>query len=260
MLTLTMQFFQNDPDTKIGGEKQKFPVTDCSAIRNVRSNDDEVRQRAFDQILENYWKPVYKYVRIKWNAGNEDAKDLTQGFFAEAFEKNHFNSYDPDKAKFQTFLRTCLDGYISNQHKSDSRLKRGGNLDRVSLDFVRAEEELEQSATSRELDAEDFLYHEWVRTLFTNSLEVMRQRLITSGREVHFQIFSRYDLNEEQNSRPSYAMLAEEFQLDVNTVNNRLAAARREFKTAVLDALREITATEEEFQREAKTLLGVEIK
>jgi hypothetical protein len=79
-----------DPDTDIGGALHRFPETNQSAIVRARSTDQVVRQRGFETILASYWKPVYKYVRLKWQANNEDAKDLTQGFFANAFEKNHF--------------------------------------------------------------------------------------------------------------------------------------------------------------------------
>jgi hypothetical protein len=50
----------------------------------ARSKDDDVRQRAFETILASYWKSV-KYVLLKWQADNEDAKHLPQGFFANAF-------------------------------------------------------------------------------------------------------------------------------------------------------------------------------
>ena len=95
-----------DPDTDIGGAQQRFPVTNQSAIAAARSEDHVVRQRAFDTILTSYWKPGVQIHPPEMAGKNEDAKDLTQGFFANAFEKNHFASYDARKASFQTFLRT----------------------------------------------------------------------------------------------------------------------------------------------------------
>jgi hypothetical protein len=41
-------------------------------------------------------------------------------------------------------------------------------------------------------------------------------------------------------------------------VTNYLALARREFRRTVLEKLRELTATDEEFRREARSLLGVD--
>ena len=241
-----------DPDTDIGGPAHRFPATNHSAIINARSDDSSVRHRAFDTILASYWKPAYKYIRLKWHADNEDAKDLTQSFFASAFEKNYFATYDSRKASFQTYLRTCLDGFVANERKAGRRLKRGGEMDH--LDFAAAEHELAAHASST-LSPEDYFHREWVRWMFTLSVETFRQRCEESGRGVHFQLFERYDLNDDE---VSYASLAADFGLDMATVNNYLAAARRDFRRIVLEKLREITATDEEFRTEARSLLGVE--
>ncbi len=222
-----------DPDTDIGGPLHKFPVTNHSAIVAARSDDEIVRRRAFDTILNSYWKPVYKYVRLKWQAGNEDAKDLTQGFFANVFEKNHFASYDAAKASFQTFLRTCLDGFVANERKAGQRLKRGGDMDHYQLDFAGAEDELAAHASST-LSPEEFFHREWVRSMFTIAVEAFRDRCVESGRLVHFQLFERYDLSDDDPD-VSYVSLAKEFGLDVTTVNNYLAAARRDFRRIVLE-------------------------
>jgi DNA-directed RNA polymerase specialized sigma24 family protein len=227
-----------DPDTDIGGPRHKFPVTNHSAVAGARSDDQVIRRRAFDVILTSYWKPVYKYVRLKWQASNEDAKDLTQGFFANAFEKNHFASYDATKASFQTFLRACLDGFVVNERKADGRLKRGGDMDHYQLDFAAAEYELAAHASST-LTPEEFFHREWVRSMFTIAVETFRRRCAESGRTVHFQLFERYDLNDDRDV--SYASLAEEFGLDITTVNNYLAAARRDFRRIVMEKFRETT-------------------
>jgi DNA-directed RNA polymerase specialized sigma24 family protein len=246
-----------DPDTDIGGPLHKFPVTNHSAIVNARSADQITRQRALDTILTSYWKPVYKYIRLKWQASNEDAKDLTQGFFANAFEKDHFANYDAGKASFQTFLRTCLDGFVANERKAGNRLKRGGGMDHYSLDFAAAEDELSLHATTATLNPEDYFHREWVRWMFTLAVDAFRQRCVDSGRTVHFQLFERYDLSDDN---VSYASLAQDFGLEPASVNNYLAAARRDFRRIVLEKLREITATDEEFRTEARSLLGVDVK
>jgi len=226
-----------DPDTDIGGPLHKFPITNHSAIIAARSDDELIRRRAFDTILNSYWKPVYKYVRLKWQASNEDAKDLTQGFFANAFEKNYFASYDATKASFQTFLRTCLDGFVANERKAGQRLKRGGDMDHFQLDFAAAEDELAAHASST-LTPEEYFHREWVRSMFTIAVETFRERCVESDRLVHFQLFERYDLNDDN---VSYASLAQEFGLEATTVNNYLASARRDFRRIVLEKFRETT-------------------
>src|SRR6266436_2748610 len=100
-----------------------FPQTRISAVIGLRSDDSATRARSWELIVSAYWKPVYKYVRLHWRQSNDDAKDLTQGFFTRAIEKEFLGSYDPARASFRTFLRTCLDGFVANDRKSAGRLK-----------------------------------------------------------------------------------------------------------------------------------------
>jgi DNA-directed RNA polymerase specialized sigma24 family protein len=258
-----------EQDTDIGGPGNRFPVTRHSAIIAVRSTDQEVRRRGFTTIVESYWKPVYKYIRIKWQATNEDAKDLTQGFFATAFEKHYFDSYDSAKASFQTFIRTCLDRFIANQRKFEQRLKRGGGADHLSLDFSEAENELFRQPHVSEITPEEYFHREWVRSLFALAIEGLRGHYAEKGSSVYFDLFERYDLREDDPAdkpdiqatpRVSYSSLAQDFGLSTTDVTNYLSAARREFRKIVLLKLCEVTATDAEFKSEARALLGVEIK
>ena len=77
---------------------------------------------------------------------------------------------------------------------------------------------------------------------------------------VHFQLFERYDLNDDNRECFIRFTRHKEFGLEPATVNNYLAAARRDFRRIVLEKLREITATDEEFRTEARSLLGVDVK
>ncbi len=115
---------KRDPDTTIGRGSGRFPTTRRSAVLAATSEDREERTRALDLLVTLYWRPVYRHLRIHWSRSNEDAKDLTQGFFALAIERNVFGSYDPARGTFRTFLRTCLDRYVSNEAKGSQAASR----------------------------------------------------------------------------------------------------------------------------------------
>ncbi len=249
-----------DHDTAIGGPNQKFPVTSHSAIIAARSAVPEVREGALEAIFASYWKPAYKYIRIKWQASNEDAKDLTQSFFADAIEKNHFRNYDSEKASFRTFFRICLDRFVANRLKAEQRLKRGGGVSHSSLDFAGAEAELTVEGRKFDSDPEEYFYREWVRSLFSLALDSLYLHFKKSDREICFKLFELYDLDDQPAAEVSYASLAVEFGLSLTDVTNYLAAARREFRRIVLEKLRELTASEGEFRNEARKLMGVEIR
>ena len=247
-------------DTGIGGGNSRFPATEWSAVVAAASADPIERTRALDTLIAAYWKPVYKYIRIKWHKSNEDAKDLTQGFFALVIEKSFFKSYDPAKARFRTFLRTCLDGFISNEEKAARRIKRGGAAVLLSIDFESAEGEIERSGGLAPETPDHYFDKEWIRSLFGLAVERFKAECEAEGKSIHFQLFESYYLNEtDESGRITYDRLAEESGISVSKVTNYLAYARREFRRIVLEKLREITATDEEFRREARSLLGVEI-
>ncbi|HKR59656.1 MAG TPA: hypothetical protein VJS64_07965 [Pyrinomonadaceae bacterium] len=249
-----------DSDTDIGGPLHRFPITSHSAIVAAASSDAQVRRRGLETIVSSYWKPAYKYVRIKWQASNEDAKDLTQGFFATAIEKSYFAGYDATKASFQTYFRTCLDRFVANHKKAEQRLKRGAGADHLTLDFAGAENELANNMPAPGLNPEDFFHREWVRSLFSLAIETLQQRYEQTGKKVQFRLFELYDLQDGDESKISYASLAAEFKIKTTDVTNYLAAARRDFRKILLEKLRELTGTEAEFQTEARALLGVDVK
>jgi RNA polymerase sigma factor (sigma-70 family) len=236
-----------------------FPLTRRSVVRAAASADPETRRRAFDALVAAYWKPVYKYLRLKWRVPEEDAEDLTQGFFVRALEKGFFDRFDPARARFRTYLRTCLDGYVANERQSARRLKRGGGAEHVSLDFAGAEGELVRQGVPEGDDMDGYFHREWVRSLFALAVEALRRRCLESGKALPFALFERYDLDgPDAVRRPSYAELAREMGIPETQVTNHLAWARREFRRLVLETLEEATGSEEEFRAEARHLLGVD--
>ena len=235
-------------------------MTRYSVVLGAASPDAETRQRAFSSLVEAYWKPVYKYIRVKWQASPDEAEDLTQGFFARAFEKDFFRSYDPGKARFRTFLRTCLDGFIANERKAAARLKRGGAVQLVALDFETAEGELRQRELAIPADMEEYFEREWARSILALSVDRLREHYVSAGRERYFRVFERYDLDATASGeRVTYAEIAKELGLSATDVTNYLSAARRQFRAFVLERLRELTGTDEEFRDEARRLLGVDV-
>lgn len=245
-------------DTDLGGPDDRFPPTRHSVVRNVADPDPDVRQRAWETLIATYWKPVYKCLRLKWRADNEDAKDLTQGFFAWLLEKGALDRFDPDRAKFRTYLRVCLDGFASNERKAAVRLKRGGAFRHVPLDFEDAEGELRRHEIPADADVDEIFHREWVRSLFSLAVDALRLECDRTGRAVAFEVFRRYDLDDTGTTRPTYADLAASLDIPVTKVTNALHAMRRRFRTIVLERLRDTCASEAEFRAEARELLGVD--
>ncbi len=233
-----------------------FPPTRLSVVARTRSADEDTRRLAFATLIDAYWTPAYKYLRIKWRLTPDEAADLTQEFFAHALERDVLGRYDPSRARFRSYLRLCLDGFAANARKAEGRLKRGGAVTLVPLDFTSAEGELSKHEPSVPADLDELFYREWVRALFQRAVDDLRHETGAAGRRTMFAVFERYDLVESSSARPTYAALAQELGLTATTVTNHLAAMRRELRRHVLARLRELTTSEEEYEAEARRLIG----
>lgn len=237
--------------------------------------DPEARRRAWDELVESYWRPVYKYLRWRWGERPAEAEDLTQEFLAAAFGGDLVERFDPRRARFRTYLRLCLDGFVLNQRKAAGRLKRGGGRAALPLDYAAAEAELAASGPfaggAGVADPEALFHREWVRSLFSLAVADLHRDCDAAGRGVLFTVFARYDLAgvdaapraasaPADAGRPSYAELAAELGIPLTQVTNHLAAARRRFRALVLVRLRRMTASEGELRAEARALLGMELE
>jgi len=247
----------NDDAFQPGGDR--FPPTRRSVIEAVASTDAEERERALESLCAAYWRPIYKYIRLRWNRPAEEAQDLTQGFFVEVLERELLRKFEPKKARLRTYLRVCVDSFVSNEDKAGRRQKRGGNVAHVALDFAAAEEELggavmDPAAIPSAESLEEFFEKEWLRSLFSLAVEELREFCNARQRERTFRLFEAYDLEGEEKT--SYEQLAKDYSIAVTDVTNALAWARREFRRIVLDRLRELCSSEEEFQREARATFG----
>ena len=231
-----------------------FPPTRLSVVARVRSEDADTRRVAHEALVEAYWKPIYKYLRLKWHLSPDAAADATQEFFLSLLERDLVGRYDAARARFRTYLRLCLDGFVANQQKAERRIKRGGGITTVPLDFTTAEGELVRIEPSIPADVDDLFYREWVRALFDRAVADLRADAEARDRQAMFEVFARYDLADAA-TRPSYDEIGAALGLPTTTVTNHLAAMRRQFRAIVLDRLREITGSDDEWEAEARRLL-----
>lgn len=197
------------------------------------------------------------YLRLQWKLAEQDAEDLTQEFFASAFEKEYLARYDASRARFRTFLRLCVDRMVMSTTKASSRLKRGGGLTAVPLD---AAEDANLAVDSAQEEMGELFRQEWIRSLFEQAIDKLRDECAAAGKDVQFAVFEKYDVaGPSAVTPPTYDGLAVEFGIPETQVTNYLAFARRRFRHHVIETLAALTATDDEFAAEAREILGVEL-
>lgn len=232
-------------------DQGEFETTHQSLLGRLARGEGEAREA----LVRAYWKPVYKYLRVRWRRSHDEAADLTQGFFLDCFERRVLATFVPGRARFRTYLRACLDHYAGGWARAARALKRGGRAIHVDLDFEGAAAELARAAAPGG-DFERYFEVEWARHMVSGALAALRDELEGQGKGAYFAVFCAYDLPPEAGEAPSYAEVAARLGLKVTDVTNYLSATRRAFRRHVLERVREATADDDEFRAEAAALLG----
>jgi RNA polymerase sigma factor (sigma-70 family) len=227
-----------------------FPETRPSLLLGLHSGDVERRERSRRVIAEVYWTAIYKHLRLRFGMNPHGAEDATQGFFVRLIETDLLASYDPDRGRFRTYLRRCLDHHAVDEHRRATAVRRGAKV--LPVDFSEVEAEL--AATQD--PAEEAFDREWVRRVMTVAVERVLAQLEQNGKPVHAELFRRFHLHDDP---PSYQSAADALGIKVTDANNWLHVARREFRRVALELLREITASEEEFADEARAVFGIDV-
>ncbi len=61
------------------------------------------------RLVELYWRPIYSVIRHAYSKSHDDAKDLTQEFFATVMlDRELVKRYAPERGSFRALLRTAL--------------------------------------------------------------------------------------------------------------------------------------------------------
>lgn len=255
----------------------RLPETRDTLVAALASDSPADRTRALDLIARAYRDPVVALVSLRWSLSREDAEDLAQEFFATAMEKGWFPRFDASRGRFRPFLRSCLDDFAKSSFRDAARMKRGGGASHVALaedgdatashgtasphDAARLPTRHDMARLSTPPDAEALFDREWARSVLAIACERLREECLASGREVAWRLFERYDLTDAPDeSRPTYASLAVEYNEPPTQVTNHLAWARRRMREHVLATVRALTGDEREYRDEVRALLGIEVR
>ena len=139
---------------------------------------------ALERLCRAYWLPICVFARRKgWN--EEDAKDLTQQFFARLLERNDFHGLNPSKGKFRTFLLTAFTHFLANEHDRATALKRGGGQKIISLDQF-SPDELGDAATDARFTPATAYDQRWAQTVLQSALRALKNEMTAAGKQAQF--------------------------------------------------------------------------
>jgi DNA-directed RNA polymerase specialized sigma24 family protein len=231
--------------TDMGGTGQAFLTTHWSVIKAAGPGDEDKDRALIGLLLNQYWRPVYCYLRRK-GFPNEQAKDLTQGFFHEVVLQRHLvQKADPAKGRFRSFLLIALNRYLNDVRDAQAARKRIPREKLVSLDII---EPAELPLAAPESAPEDCFNTAWISLLLERALEQVEAQCHRDGKTVHWNVFRDRVLQPIMNRAepPSMNEICIRYGIDSEAaVSNVIVTVKRRLQRAMREELRRSVTSEE---------------
>ena len=236
-----------------------FHTTCWSAVLLSAQSQAPGSQAALAELCKIYWHPVYAFVRRR-GYNPHLAEDLTQGFFLHLLDHKALRHVSPFKGKFRSFLVASLRHYLSDEGDRARRIKRGGNVEFVSLDT--------ESVERCRLEAPDFLTAEkifdarWAMTLLDQVTSRLSQEYEARGKKSTFDALSPFLNPVSATVTLSYEQAANALHVRVATVKTLIHRLRQRYtsilREEVARTVSDPSAIEEEIHALCEALIATE--
>ncbi len=230
----------------------QFNTTHWSVVMLAGQSQHPEAATALEKLCRSYWPPLYAYVR---RAGHppEDAKDLTQEFFARLLAKKHLQLADPERGRFRSFLLKSLQHFLINEWDRSQAQKRGGGQKVFSLDEAAAEQSYVQQAADQ-LSPEGLFDKRWAVTLLERSMEHLGADYAAAGKRELFDRLKSLLLTE--CTAESYRERAEPLGMSESAVKVAVHRLRQRFRETVRAEIAQTVATPSDVDEELRCLMA----
>jgi RNA polymerase sigma-70 factor (ECF subfamily) len=242
---------RGEDKTDMGGVQEAFLTTHWSLMEDIDKTNDNDKNRALVEILlKRYWKPVYCYLRRK-GYDNEQAKDLTQGFFYEVvLGRQLIEKAERSKGRFRSYLLVALNNYIAAVHSAQTAQKRMPKGGFLSLDM---NDPPNFSRVVGNYTPEESFDYAWVSALLEQVLEDVETICYQDGKTVHWHVFRERVLVPitEGGDPPALSEICHKYDVESSRfASNMIITVKRRFQSVLQKRLRETVTSDGQMENE----------
>ncbi|MGD1096966.1 MAG: sigma factor [Bryobacteraceae bacterium] len=229
----------------------QFPTTRWTLVIAAGDPRRKEAQSALASLCENYWYPLYAYLRRRGYQA-DPAQDLTQEFFTRMLEGRYLDRADPEKGRFRSFLLTSLKFFVADEEDQHRALKRGGGAV-LPLEFSSGEERY-QREPSHDETPERIFERRWALALIDRVVEKLRDEFVQHGHAEHFERLKGFLLG--QSDAP-YAVLAREMNMSEGALKVAIHRLRKRYRELFRQEIADTVADPAEVESELRYLANV---
>jgi DNA-directed RNA polymerase specialized sigma24 family protein len=246
-----------EKETTIEDSGGLFQATHWSLIQTAKTHNQDRRKASVNNLISRYWKPVYWYLRCKGH-NNEEAEDLTQGFFHEiVLGRQLIQQADQTKGRFRTFLLTALDRYVTSAFRKETSIKR---FPRGGISLIEAAELPGMPLAKLKNDPNQVFHYIWATNILDRVLEQIKEDYCKTERAAFWGLFLDRILSPVFNNTeaPSLIELCKKYGIDSEKkASNMIITVKRRFSTALRSQLRQYVQNDSEIEEELCELIVI---
>ncbi len=229
-----------------------FLTTRWTLVRDAARGGDTAASAALGDLCALYWQPLYRYARRRGNS-REDAEDLVQGFLARIAEPRRLGGVDAEKGRFRAFLLASFNHWMANEWKRGARLRRGGGVSPLSLDWEDAETGLALDPADER--SPDRLYdREWALALLGRVLADLEQDCRGEGSGAQFDLL-KHCLTAD-SARIPYAELAMQLGATEGAARVAVHRLRKRYRHLLTEEIARTLASPDAVEEEMRSLFA----
>jgi RNA polymerase sigma-70 factor (ECF subfamily) len=222
--------------TAIGGNGHQGPVAFTTTHWSVvlaAQGPSPAAQAAVEKLCRTYWRPIYGFVR-RQGVGPEEAKDLTQGFFALLLERRDFDAVRKEKGRLRSYLLTSLKHFLTNERNRAMAIKRGAGQRLIPLEDLRERERVgfEPSET---LPPDEIYERRWALSVLDQVLERLGGEYRAAGNIQLFDQLQKSLTNEPDRVTPRDT--AREFGMTESAVRQASYRLRQRYRQVLREEI-----------------------
>jgi RNA polymerase sigma factor (sigma-70 family) len=210
-----------------------------------------VAGEALERLCGDYWHPLYAFARRSGHSA-DDAKDLTQGFFAILLEQGWLGDVDRQKGKLRTFLLTAFRRFMAKQWRRMQAEVRGGRIAMVSLE---EDAERRYAVMRAEMPAEELYDRQWALTLMQRTITALESEFAQAGKLEDFAVLKGTLMAERGGV--DYAALASSLVINEGAVRVAVHRLRKRFRMLFREEVGLTLAAGESIEEEMRYLARV---
>jgi RNA polymerase sigma factor (sigma-70 family) len=241
----------NDQTMHTLSGRSQFPTTRWTLVVAAGDPDRNEARSALVSLCENYWYPLYAYVRRRGYPADQ-AQELTQEFFTRLLEGRYLDRADPEKGRFRAFILTSLKFFVADEADRQRAQKRGGGAV-ASLEFSSGEVRYQREPAHDETP-ERIFERRWALSVLDRVVERLRNEFLQHGRPEHFERLKVFLLG--QSDAP-YAALAREMNTSEGALKVAIHRLRKRYREFFRLEIADTVANPVEVESEIRFLAAV---